>query len=36
MIKSAGRQQVLDSYHKALTVFPQIAAEILAWIEQQD
>lgn len=29
-------QQVLDSYHKALTVFPQFAAEILAWIEQQD
>lgn len=29
-------QQVLDSYHKALTVFPQFAAEILTWIEQND
>ena len=27
---------VVDSYHKALTVFPQFAAEILAWIAQQD
>jgi uncharacterized protein YutE (UPF0331/DUF86 family) len=29
-------QQVFDSYHKALTVFPQFAAEILVWINQQD
>lgn len=29
-------QQVLDSYRKALTVFPRFAQEILAWLDKQD
>lgn len=28
-------QQVLDSYQKALTVFPQFASEILTWLDSQ-
>ena len=29
-------QQVLDSYQKALTVFPAFAGEILSWLDEQE
>ena len=36
MYQQIDPQQVLDSYHKSLTVFPRFSQEILGWLDTSD